>query len=1011
MSKGAEIKEPPKELIVYGISMDTRHMLTVIAVSSSYKLNPPLEGFGIGTSQLVSLLQDQHTAGLEKHGGVETVAKQLRTNLEDGIENDPAEFEKRKEAFGVNKIPSKPGKDFLVFFWEAWHDIPLIMLMTCAVVYFATGMWGPREGMYYGVSIAVAVLIYTIVTATVDYWLSLPFRSLNDLKRDAIRGGRRCKMSAFDVVVGDLIHLNIGDQVPADGLLVTWHSLTIDESSRTGESLPVHKDAKHPFLLSGCKVDGGYGTMLVTAVGTNTEWGQAMGTISEDHGEETPLQARLNEVATSIGHIGLSAAVRVIPFIRFFAVHCERPENDQRTTRVITILRNVSVAVTVGVVAVPEGLPLAVTLTLAYLMRKMLKDMSLVRHLAACETMGSVTTICCDKSGILTLNKMSVAKSWVSGGFMESDERVKGITAGIYNTLLVGICQNSSGDVFIPKDGTEPNISCSPAELAALAWGVRIGMNFEEIKHQTSIIHVKPFSSRMRRAGVAVKLSNGEVQAHWKGAAEMILELCNGWVDIDGSVKPMSKDKDEELKNVIEGMAAASLRCIAFAYKPLDSTTIPETEEDLRTWPIPDQELVFIGVIGIKDPCRPDVQEAVRECQMAGVKVRMVTGDTVMAAKAVAYECGILTSGGIVVEGKQFREWSEDKMDAELHRLEVLARASPTDKLLLVKSLKKRNQVVAVTGDGTNDAPALHEADVGLAMNICGTQIAKESSDIVIMDDNFASVVRVVRRGRSAYKNVQKVIQLQLTVSVTVLVTYFATTVVSGDFPMTAVQLLWVNLLMNTVGVLALATEPPSDGLMEETPIGRTEPLLTNVMLRNLLGQALYQITVLLVVDFAGTSVLNLNHTGMSKNNDGRSQNDEVKNTIIFNAFVFCQIFNKVNSRRPETKNIFEGLHRNYLFVGVIVVEIIFQFVIVQFLNTFATTTALSGREWGICIAIGAVSWPLGFLIKFIPVPEKPIVSACSITIKWRRSLAIVWTLSTFGSKVQMTRKVSITNL
>ncbi|KAL3683654.1 hypothetical protein R1sor_001676 [Riccia sorocarpa] len=982
------------------------------------KLNPPPDGFGIGTGQLVRLLQDQQIAALDEHGGVEAVAKHLRTDLEDGIEEDPAELEKRKEAFGVNKIPSKPGKPYLVFVWEACHDTTLIILMVCAVVSFATGMWvdGPAEGWYDGVSIAIAVLIVIIVTATSDYRQSLQFQSLNDVKKniqiEAIRGGRRCKLSVFDVVVGDLIPLNIGDQVPADGILVSGQSLTIDESSMTGESLPVHKDSKHPFLLAGCKVDGGYGTMLVTAVGTNTEWGQVMASISEDNGEETPLQVRLNGVATFIGQIGLSVAVLVfvILFIRFFVVDFKKPENKKASRIIKSIVRIFSIAVTIVVVAVPEGLPLAVTLTLAYSMRKMMADMALVRHLAACETMGSATTICSDKTGTLTLNKMSVVKSWVAGRFMESDEEVKGITPESYNTLLVGICQNSSGDVFIPKDGTGPNISGSPTESAALAWGVRIGMNFDEIKHQTSIVHVETFSSLRKRAGVAVKLSNGEVQAHWKGAAEMILELCTGWVDIDGSVKYMSKEKDEELKNVIEGMAASSLRCIAFAYKPLDSMIIPKSEEDLERWPIPDKELNFIGVIGIKDPCRPGVQEAVRRCQMAGVKVRMVTGDSVITAKAIAQECGILTDGGIVVEGREFRNWSKDKMDAELPRLDVMARSSPTDKLLLVKSLKERNQVVAVTGDGTNDAPALHEADVGLAMNICGTEVAKESSDIVIMDDNFASIVKVVRWGRSVYANIQKFIQFQLTVNVTALVINFVTAVASGDVPLTAVQLLWVNLIMDTLGALALATEPPTDDLMEKTPVGRTEPLITNIMWRNLFGQALYQITVLLVLDFAGTSVLNLNYTGQSKNNDERSQNDEVKNTIIFNAFVFCQIFNEVNSRKPEKKNIFEGLHRNYLFVGIVLVEVIFQFVIVQFLTRFATTTALNGREWGICIAIGAVSWPLGFLIKFIPVPKKPIVNTRRIRIKWRkRSRAIGKSLSTLGSKSRRSDGAEIT--
>lgn len=400
----------------------------------------------------------------------------------------------------------------------------------------------------------------------------------------------------------------------------------------------------------------------------------------------------------------------------------------------------------------------------------------------------------------LLATQMNVVKSWVAGQNMENDEEVKTIKAETYNVLLAGVCQNSNGSVFDAKDGTAPEVSGSPTESAALSWGVKIGMDFDEIKHKTSIVHVETFNSRKKRAGVAVKLENGEIHAHWKGAAEMILESSSQWVDTDGSIKDMTPEKAKELENIIEGMAAASLRCIAFSYKPLDVKTVPKVEEELRDWQIPDSDLIFLAVIGIKDPCRPGVQEAVLRCQMAGVKVRMVTGDSVITAKAIATECGILSKEGVVVEGRDFRQWSKERMDRDLPKIDVMARSSPSDKLLLVKSLKERGEVVAVTGDGTNDAPALHEvniclnpligklasvsdhvtsrivnlecpvrasrpcghlrvtdcaacnkiwyltlqADVGLSMGISGTEVAKESSDIVILDDNFASIVKVL---------------------------------------------------------------------------------------------------------------------------------------------------------------------------------------------------------------------------------------------------------------------------
>ncbi|CAM6095891.1 unnamed protein product [Calypogeia fissa] len=655
--------------------------------------------------------------------------------------------------------------------------------------------------------------------------------------------------------------------------------------------------------------------------------------------------------------------------------------NKKASNAIQQIVQIFAISVTIVVVAVPEGLPLAVTLTLAYSMRKMMNDKALVRNLAACETMGSATTICSDKTGTLTLNKMSVAKSWIAGHLLEAAENVKAMVPDeIYRLLLVGICQNSSGSVFTPKVG-EVEISGSPTESAALAWGVNIGMNFDEIKSDTSVIHVETFNSEKKRAGVVVKHADGSYKAHWKGAAEMILELSGKWVNADGKVQEMTPENVKEFGNHIEGMAAASLRCIAFAYKELEPEHIPldHDKKGLQAWKIPDQGLVFVAVVGIKDPCRPGVAEAVGRCQAAGVKVRMVTGDSVITAKAIAAECGILSPHGTVVEGKDFRLYNEEQLDRILPNLDVMARSSPSDKLLLVKALKARGEVVAVTGDGTNDAPALHDADVGLSMGIAGTEVAKESSDIVILDDNFASIVKVVRWGRSVYANIQKFIQFQLTVNVTALVLNFVCAVSSGTVPLTAVQLLWVNLIMDTLGALALATEEPTDDLMERTPVGRTEPLITNVMWRNLFGQALYQIAVLMTINYGGKKIFKLeNHPDATL----------IKNTIVFNSFVLCQIFNEVNSRRLEKKNIFEGLQRNYLFMGIILMEAVFQFLIVQFLKKFATTHALTWEQWLICVAIGLVSWPLALLLKFIPVREKPYFNTKRIRLKWRRSAA-----------------------
>ena len=933
---------------------------------------------------LVKLLQDHRLEDLQKWGGVEGLAELLATDLENGLNETEEQLGSRRNHYGANTYPEKSTKGFWSFVWDACQDVTLIILMVCAIVSLATGLWteGVQKGWYEGTSIGVAVFLVIAVTATSDYRQGLQFRNLNKEKENiqlsVLRAGQRQTVSIFDLVVGDIVPLSIGGQVPADGVVVEAHSLSIDESAMTGESLPVKKDKlSKPFLLSGCKVHDGQGVMLVTGVGLNTEWGQVMASISEDNGNETPLQVRLNGATTVIGRAGLFVAmvVLIILIIRYFAITFKNASSSDRT--VIHVIRELvsifSIAVTIVVVAVPEGLPLAVTLSLAYSMRKMMADNSLVRKLAACETMGSATTICSDKTGTLTTNKMTVTKAWLVGKTLREEDFIisanNSLLLPLQKTLLQSICLNNNGTVSLPKaEYAEQIVTGSPTEAALLSWGIKLGMNFKQIRHECEILHVETFNSEKKRAGVLYKTtSHGDIQLHWKGAAENILELCTYWVDSTNGHCYMTTEKREELKAVIEGMAAQTLRCIAFAYRTLEEADVPCNEEARSKWTVPDKELTLMAIAGIKDPCRPGVREAVKRCQMAGIKVRMVTGDNIFTAKAIAAECGILnTTSGLVVEGRDFRTWDEQRLNRDLDNLVVMARSSPLDKLKLVTALKKRGDVVAVTGDGTNDAPALNEADIGLSMGIAGTEVAKESSDIIILDDNFTSVVKVVCWGRSVYANIQKFIQFQLTVNVVALTINFVAAVTSGEVPLTAVQLLWVNLIMDTMGALALATEAPTDDLMDRTPIGRTEPLITNIMWRNIFGQALYQVVVLLTLTYAGISILGL---------EGPHTNQVLmRNTIIFNAFVFCQLFNEINARRPQAFNVFEGIHKNYLFQGIVGGAIFFQFVIVTFLNNFADTTKLPLKWWGLSIAIGFMSLPLAVMVKCIRVPEAPIL-------------------------------------
>ncbi|KAH0688449.1 hypothetical protein KY290_020083 [Solanum tuberosum] len=948
---------------------------------------PPCGDYGISIEQLASVTRDHNLSALQQYGGAKGLSEKLKTDIDSGIVDDDVELSKRKNVFGANTYPMKKGRSYLRFLWEAWQDLTLIILIVAAVLSLALGIHtkGLKEGWYDGGSITFAVLLVILVTATSDYRQSLRFQNLNEEKRniqvEVIRDGRREKISIYEIVVGDVVPLRIGDQVPADGVLISGHSLAIDESSMTGESKIVNKNQKAPFLMAGCKVADGAGTMLVTGVGINTEWGLLMASISEDTGEETPLQVRLNGVATFIGIVGLAVAlfVLIVLLSRFFTGHSKNPDGTTQFVRGQTsvsktmdgVVHIITAAVTIVVVAVPEGLPLAVTLTLAYSMKKMMADKALVRRLSACETMGSATTICSDKTGTLTLNQMTVVEAYVGERKLNSPEDGSQLHSAVSSLLDEGITQNTSGSVFTSKDGKGTEVSGSPTEKAILSWGVKIGMKFDVVRSQSIVLHVSPFNSTKKRGGVAVREQSGsQVHMHWKGAAEIILASCTGYLDSNGCLQSIETEKDF-LKEAIEDMAAKSLRCVAIAYQTCNVNEVPTDEEQLAQWILPEDDLILLAILGIKDPCRPGVKDAVRQCSESGVKVRMVTGDNIQTARAIALECGILTSNTEVtefevIEGKTFRELSEKEREQVAKRMSVMGRSSPSDKLLLVQTLRKLGEVVAVTGDGTNDAPALHEADIGLSMGIQGTEVAKESSDIIILDDNFATVVKVVRWGRSVYANIQKFIQFQLTVNVAALVINVVAAVSSGDVPLNTVQLLWVNLIMDTLGALALATEPPTDHLMRRPPVGRREPLVTNIMWRNLLIQALYQIGILLVLNFQGKSILSLE-------NDDPKHANMVKNTLIFNAFVFCQIFNEVNARKPDEINVFTGVTKNPLFTGVVGTTFILQIIIIEFLGKFTSTVGLSWKLWIVSLVIGIISWPLAAAGKLIPVPKTPV--------------------------------------
>ncbi|XP_022743353.1 calcium-transporting ATPase 12, plasma membrane-type-like [Durio zibethinus] len=949
--------------------------LSFVTIDIEGSGDEPAPTLHIDPQDLAKVVKEKSLKSLsDRYGGVKRVARLLQSDLKNGIPGDDVDLVFRTKVFGANKYQKQPAKSFLSFVLEAFKDTIIIILLVCAVLSLAFGIkqHGLKEGWYDGGSIIVAIFLVVVVSAVSNYRQSKQFEEISnessDIHVQVVRGGRHQTVSIFELVVGDIVSLKIGDQIPADGLFVEGHSLKVDESSMTGESNHVEVDEKNnPFLLSGTKVTDGFGYMLVTSVGMNTAWGEMMSSIRRELNEETPLQARLSKLTSYIGKIGLSVAVLVllVLLIRYFTGHTKdkngKSEYNGSKAKFDDVMNSVvgiiAAAVTIVVVAIPEGLPLAVTLTLAYSMKRMMRDHAMVRKLSACETMGSATIICTDKTGTLTLNEMKVIEFWLGKEPIDNSMRSE-IAANILQLLSEGVGLNTTGTVYKHNSTSIPEISGSPTEKAILSWAViDLGLSIDEPKQSCEIIHVEAFNSEKKRSGVLIRRSNERVLAtHWKGAAEMILAMCSFYYEKKGISKAMNNDERAHIGTIIESMAAKSLRCIAFAH-----ANVTDGNEQIHT-KLEETGLTWLGLVGLKDPCRPGIKEAVESCKKAGVSIKMITGDNMHTARAIAFECGILDSDNnlhneAVVEGVQFRNYSLEERMQKIEIIQVMARSSPFDKLLMVQSLKQKGHVVAVTGDGTNDAPALKEADIGLSMGIQGTEVAKESSDIVILDDNFTSVATVLRWGRCVYNNIQKFIQFQLTVNITALVINFIAAVSSGEVPLTTAQLLWVNLIMDTLGALALATEQPTNDLMDKPPVGRTEPLITKVMWRNLIAQALYQVAILLIFQFKGKSIF--------------SVTEKVKDTLIFNTFVLCQIFNEFNARNLDKKNIFKGIHKNKLFLAIIGVTLIVQAVMVEFLQRFANTERLDWKQWGACIGIAALSWPIGWIVKCIPVDKQ----------------------------------------
>ena len=925
------------------------------------------------------------------------------------------QYHDRIRVFNDNRVPAKKSLSIWRLFWNASCDTVLIILNIAAVISLALGIYeavgqtpapgqGPSLDWVEGLAIEVAVVIVVLVTGLNDYRREKQFVELNSKKEDrqvkAIRSGKSLMISVFDVVVGDVLHLESGDSVPADGILISGHGVRCDESSFTGESNAIRKTGGQevwdriedgtatskldPLIISGSKILEGVGTYLVSSVGVNSSFGKIMVSI-QTKDEKTPLQVKLEHMAKWIGYLGTAASglLFFILLIRFLAgLSGNTLSPAMKGSQFLDILIT---AITIIVVAVPEGLPLAVTLALSFATKRLLSENNLVRQLRACETMGNATTICSDKTGTLTQNRMTVVAGIMGSkssfarqiDLMEGETSLPFATAfsalspAVRNLLLQSYAINSTA--FEGQENGSLTFIGSKTETAILTMGKEyLGMGpIAEERAGANVVQMIPFDSDRKCMGVVIRLASGSYRLLVKGAAEILLEKATS--ELANTTEQslarceLTESARDRVSESIEQFAQQSLRTIALLYKdfqqwpPLGARALDE-DRSMAVFEDVLYDMTLLQVVGIQDPLREGVSRAVARCQDAGIKVRMVTGDNVTTAIAIALECGIKTDDGLVLEGPKFRQLSEQQKEEIIPNLEVLARSSPEDKRVLVAKLKDLGETVAVTGDGTNDAPALKTADVGFSMGIAGTEVAKEASAIILMDDNFSSIISAIMWGRSVNDSVAKFLQFQLTVNITAVTLAFVSALASSDghSVLSAVQLLWVNLIMDTFAALALATDAPTEKILDRKPTPKRAPLITTNMWKMIVGQAIYQLIVTFVLYFAGSSILNYSK-------DNATLQLEL-DTMVFNTFVWMQIFNQLNNRRLDNKfNIFERVHRNPFFLTINIVMVASQIMIIFVGGKAFQIKRIDGSQWAICLlcALPCLLWAV--LLRCIP--------------------------------------------
>lgn len=895
------------------------------------------------------------------------VLKELAVTVETGIESK--EIDSRRNKYGFNEFTPKEEGSFFDDLKEALSEPMIVILIAAAIISAVVGETHDAIGIICAIAIGVGI---GMVTEGKSKKAAEALSKLTEnIEVKVLRDGKVQQISKNELLPGDIVYIETGDMVPADGRLIESVNLKVREDMLTGESDDVSKNAditipmekieskgqtieQEPIpakqinmVFGGTLVAYGRGTMVVTAIGDNSEMGRIAQNLS-DEDEETPLQLKLGNLGAMIAKVSSGIAGLLFIFMIFKMVMNNTLNVDM--SGFMPFLESIgpaktafTVCVALIVAAVPEGLPTMINMTLAITMQKMAKINALVTKKEACETIGSVSVICSDKTGTLTQNRMTVEVAYVDGRYIDGNDRNT-------NSFFEENCLiNSTADIE-HSDG-EVKYLGSATECALLLYNK--DKDYRKIRSSADVTSQKPFTSDTKRMSSLV--ANGDSYLLLtKGAPEVLLDLCN-FVQKGENIIPITEEIKTDILKEIEKLQVKSMRTLGFAYKQISSgaeeaevaLTLENETIDIS---LEENNLVFSGFVGIRDPLRPDVVESVKVANHAGVAVKMLTGDNIITAKAIGEELGLLKNNMRAVEASYIDTLSDEELREEIKTISIVARSKPDSKMRIVSALQYNNEVVAVTGDGINDAPALSKADVGIAMGISGTEVSKNAADIILTDDSFSTIVKGIKWGRGIYDNFQRFVQFQLTVNVVAFLIAIISQVLGQEMPFTTIQLLWVNIIMDGPPALALGLEPVRDFVLNRKPVNRNANIISKSMVRTIILNALF-ITGLLLAQ-STFNILNVT--------------PEENETVMFSLFAFLALFNAFNCREFGSDSIIPNFTKNKLALQIISVTGIAQIFFVQIFQDFFNSVSLSFEIWIKIILVAASIVVVNEIVKLV---------------------------------------------